>query len=106
MSKKTSKYSYRFDDWAGRIYDDPAIGTVEPGDIVDLDTPPADGHWTLVSYEPDAQDSDGNRGSEAADPDPTPVPADATEPAETNEATEPATEVPTEVATDQEDGNE
>lgn len=39
---------YKFEDWAGRVYDDPAVGTVEPGDVRELDSAPDDGHWTVV----------------------------------------------------------
>ena len=36
-----------FNDWAGRIYDDPAVGTVKPGDTIEADSPPDNQFWTL-----------------------------------------------------------
>ena len=61
---------YLFYDWAGRQYDDPAIGLVQPGDVRELPGAP-DVHWTLA---PEGYDSDGNRGLEALN-DETPVTA-------------------------------
>ena len=59
--------TWRFDDWAGRQYDDPSIRLVEPGDTRELDSAPDDGHWTLVEDAPGSPEPAGNRGLEATE---------------------------------------
>jgi hypothetical protein len=59
--------TYRFDDWDARQYDDPSIRLVHPGDVLELDIAPDDGHWTLVEDAPESSEPAGNRGLEASD---------------------------------------
>lgn len=40
--------TWKFEDWAGRIYDDPNVGHVNPGDTIEADEPPDHQFWTEV----------------------------------------------------------
>ncbi|GAA1030798.1 MULTISPECIES: hypothetical protein [Amycolatopsis] len=42
---------YRYTSTEERVYADRAL-VVSPGDVVDWDTPPADGHWVPAHGEP------------------------------------------------------
>ena len=54
-----------FEDWADRVYDDPAVGRVSPGDTLETDTPPDHQYWTLVEASLVDLEAAGNRGLEA-----------------------------------------
>ncbi len=40
--------TWKFVDFAARIYDDPRIGRVEPGDTIEADLPPDWQYWCKV----------------------------------------------------------
>ena len=40
--------TWKFVDWSGRQYDDPAVGLVQPGDTIEADSPPDWQYWCLV----------------------------------------------------------
>ena len=61
-----------FNDWTSRIYDDPRIGLVLPGEVVELGTtPPADGKWSPAATTNVAVtvDSDANSHNDASESD-------------------------------------
>jgi hypothetical protein len=76
---------YRYTSTEERVYADRAL-VVSPGDVVDWDTPPADGHWIPATDEAAPPTAD-----ELADTDPwTPAPAPASPPVPPVSAPSPA----------------
>ena len=59
--------TWRFDDWSGRQYDDPAIGLVQPGDVREADEAPDNQHWTLVDDVAVSENPDTDTKSEDVD---------------------------------------